>query len=293
MVFTWNNYPSDAKEKLVSMVEEGICRYVVAGFESAPTTGTPHLQGYLVWTNPKTLSAACKMIPHCSFQVRRGSHHEARAYCIKDGNYFEEGLPPKDVTEIREAQAEEWQSWIDLAIAGRIAEIPPQAQVRYYNSWKSIAKDRMRVVADAPTCCGIWIQGPAGCGKSRMARKLAMDANLAFFSKPVTKWWDGYASEPVVICDDISVFHVDLGTCVKHWTDRYAFVGESKGGALRIRPRWVILTTQYHIDEIWSDRETIDAIRRRVYVLNYFDKSSGADSATLELVNSYFCSAQQ
>jgi len=40
-LFTWNNYPDTYRAAL----DELECRYVCAGEEVAPTTGTPHLQG--------------------------------------------------------------------------------------------------------------------------------------------------------------------------------------------------------------------------------------------------------
>lgn len=44
-VFTWNNYPDNAREILGSMVPE--CKKITAQCEIAPTTGTKHIQGYI------------------------------------------------------------------------------------------------------------------------------------------------------------------------------------------------------------------------------------------------------
>jgi len=46
--FTWNNYTKANVEHLSNLTAED-CDYIVFGFEICPTTGTPHLQGYVEW----------------------------------------------------------------------------------------------------------------------------------------------------------------------------------------------------------------------------------------------------
>ena len=125
--------------------------------------------------------------------------------------------------------------------------------------------------ADTPRVAGVWVQGPAGCGKSSGVRKLLSAVNETFYVKMRNQWWCGYQHQKYVICDDIDVYDVKLGGVIKNWTDRYAFTAEAKGGAMSIRPELVFLTSQYSIGEIWKDAETKDAILRRCYVINMFD----------------------
>lgn len=77
---TWNNYPDDAKDRLESL---GPVRAVV-GKEVAPSTGTPHLQGFLRFDAPKrgtTICKACKGIWIKPAFSEKGSIK----YCAKDG----------------------------------------------------------------------------------------------------------------------------------------------------------------------------------------------------------------
>lgn len=53
--------------------------------------------------------------------------------------------------------------------------------------------------------------------------------------------------------DDIGPDHKVLGQQLKIWSDRYACVLETKGGALADKYTDFIVTSQYHIDEIWED----------------------------------------
>jgi hypothetical protein len=87
-----------------------------------------------------------------------------------------------------------------------------------------------------------------------------------FYSKPISKWWDGYTDEEVVLVDDVDPSHATLLTYfLKIWTDHYALPAEVKGGKRYIRPQTIIVTSQYTIEECFAsaDKATRDAIMRR------------------------------
>lgn len=119
---------------------------------------------------------------------------------------------------------------------------------------------RVQHLADV---CGTWIFGESGAGKTRAALSAFPDA----FIKPRNKWWDGYQYEDVVIVDDVDKFNVSLGGDFKDWADFSAFIGEFKGGSRRIRPKQIIVTSQYMIEDIWTDPETREALNRRFKVV--------------------------
>lgn len=150
---------------------------------------------------------------------------------------------------------------MDLAKKNRIDEIEPQAVIQYYSTLRRIAKDYMASVPDLSHLPGIWIHGHSGCGKSRLARARYSGAYL----KNCNKWWDGYQGEADVIIDDWDPKHSVLGYHLKIWADRYAFTAEVKGGAIRIRPTWIVVTSQYH-PMMCFDGETFSAIKRRFII---------------------------
>eukprot|EP00965_Chrysotila_dentata_P098512 3256166-Pleurochrysis_carterae.AAC.1 len=77
------------------------------------------------------------------------------------------------------------------------------------------------------------------------------------------KWWDGYVDHDVCLIEDFDKAHNVLGHHMKIWADRYPFMAEIKGSAIKIRPRLVIVTSNYHPSHIWQDDTTLGPIMRR------------------------------
>lgn len=255
--FTHNNYPDTQLQDTID------CKYIIYGKEVGES-GTPHLQGFIYFEGPITLKAAIKKLPGCHVEVAI-SPNDAIEYCKKDGDFTERGIAPITQKRKGELQKERWEAIREHAKAGRLEEIEPEIYVKHYKTLKEIAKDNMPPVADSPELPGLWYFGKAGTGKSRTAR----DENPGAYAKPLNQWWDGYQNEDTVIVDDMDPFHKSLAYEFKMWGDRYAFVAPVKGGALRIRPNKVIVTSQYVPEEIWEDPATLEAINRR-FTRRYF-----------------------
>lgn len=95
------------------------------------------------------------------------------------------------------------------------------------------------------------------------------------------KWWCGYEGERFVIIDDFDKEHKYMGYYLKIWADRYAFPVEVKGGRKVIRPEKIVVTSNYHPNEIWeSEPGTLKPLLKRfkvVHFLNWGERDENND----------------
>lgn len=94
--FTLNNYTPEEYATFVTLIEnESLCDYGVIGKEVG-TSGTPHLQGYISFHDRHRLAGLRSLYSaRAHWEVKRGTAHEAAAYCKKDGDFIEHGECPE------------------------------------------------------------------------------------------------------------------------------------------------------------------------------------------------------
>lgn len=92
--FTVNNWTRDHEDQLEELSHA--VSYLVYGYETAET-GTPHLQGYVIFQRVKRFTEARALLPPGShIEAKRGSSFQAAEYCKKDGLYKEWGEAPTE-----------------------------------------------------------------------------------------------------------------------------------------------------------------------------------------------------
>lgn len=262
--FTINNYGDDD----VANIAAWPARFTIYGKEKGEQ-GTPHLQGYTVFELPQRLAALKKLHATAHWEQAKGNSEQNIAYCSKQGDVTEHGTRPKTSKDKGDAEKRRWADAFDKAKTGDIDSIDGDIKLRFYRTLKEIKKDHMLKATDADDVTGVWIYGKAGVGKSRKAREDYPNAYL----KMQNKWWDGYQGEEYVILDDFD--SKELGHHLKIWADRYSFIAETKGGAIQIRPKKFIITSNYGPDEFGWDEDTTAAIKRRFKIVHMLSPVPG------------------
>lgn len=269
--FTSNNYSESALEKL------DLCllgaKYIVFGKEVAPTTGTKHLQGYVSFNSQKSLASVKKLLPDGShIEVAKGDAESNFIYCSKEKDFVELGIRPMSQKRKGEANIERWELARKSAKAGDFESIPADIYMKCMSACHKIHQSSQSVPASLGELQNVWLHGPAGSGKSQ----LAFTENPGAYLKGVNKWWDGYAGQESVIVDDMDPFHKVLALEFKMWGQHQPFAAEIKGGSICIRPKKIIVTSNYTIDEVWEEESTRAAMHRRfksIYVpISIFNK---------------------
>nr|WAE42397.1 MAG: replication associated protein [Cressdnaviricota sp.] len=261
--FTLNNYTSDEYDAVLLWD----CKYLVVGKEVGES-GTPHLQGFVCFAQAKTLSAVRRLGARFHWESRKGTHLQASAYCKKDDQaFFEKGDLPLSAVQKGAAEKERWEGAFSAVEEGRLEDVPKDIlcnhlkSIEYAVARVALGKRKLETLEEWQH---EWRYGETGTGKSEVSRS---ENPGAYIKNPNNVWWDGYTGQDVVIIDDFDKYQVKQGGDMKRWLDKYAFQAESKGKMEMIRPRKIIVTSNYHPNEIWQDEQTLEPILRRVKLI--------------------------
>lgn len=269
--FTLNNY-SQEEEDQIKAIE---CKYIVFGHEIGEQ-GTPHLQGFIILNKRVRFSSAKGLFPERThLEIARGTSPEAADYCLKydKDNFYERGVRPLLPGE---GEKKRWADARECAKRGDFDNIPPDIYIRYLGNLKKIHSDAMTIPAPVQTLDFHWYYGSTGTGKSSTARS----QNPNYYLKGINKWWDGYTDQPCVIIEEWSPMDNGaeriMGHYLKQWCDHHCFQAEFKGGMKMIRPPKIIITSNYSMEECFTDPNILDPLKRRIRVTqfhNYFNPS--------------------
>lgn len=270
--FTLNNY-TDADVKRIKAYAKDKTVYMIFGKEVGKK-GTPHLQGFVYHKEKKSLKQMKKALHNgAHLEITRGSALSNTRYCNKEDQYpFIFGKPPSDAQEKGRLSKEKYEKIWASALQGDITKISAQQRIQYYRILKQIAVDNVpRMWEPLESCCGLWLYGGFGCGKSTAARKMFPHAYI----KTPDQWWDCYQGQEAVILEDFDPYMKGLSRSIKEWADRVVFPAAYKGGIYPgIRPKYFVVTSQYHPQQIWdNDEESFGAIQDRFVVTEMQGKS--------------------
>lgn len=258
----WRDYLKDLHEKTKA-------RYTVGQLEKGHETEAIHIQFFMNFEKPAKIGRITKWDKtiHCEkVLVNNG----ADTYCMKEDTRIE-GPMELGTRPVKVNNKVDWDKVWEKAKEGKLDEIQASVRVVHYTKLRAIAKDHMQF-KDCDHLRGIWIYGPAGSGKSRWVREQAEKHKVRLYPKLCNKWWDGYQGEELVVMDDLMPEHKCLNQQLKIWADRYDCILETKGAAVHAQYQWIIVTSQYTPEEVFTgDDRDLAAIQRRFQIFNIKD----------------------
>ena len=199
--------------------------------------GTPHLQGYVIWSTNYNLAWVKQQCPRAHWEIARGDFKSNFKYCTKDegriSGPWERGTKPtpgkrNDILDATEMLDE----GEPMALVARAF---PSTFVKYHNGLMRYRQETYPVRDGEPNIIILW--GPSGCGKSR----LVQDTFPGAYRKPKGKWWDGYHTHDTVIFDDFySWISYDEILRVLDW---YPLLVQVKNGFVPLRATTFVFTS--------------------------------------------------
>lgn len=273
--FTLNNFTDLERDSIRGYVSSGTCTYVVHGVETAPATGTRHLQGYMEFSCRKRLTAVKKLagLARAHIEMRRGTAAEASVYCKKDGLFEEEG----QISEPQPGRRTDLESIKELIDNG-CSEV--EVAENYFGSWcgnfraiREYAKlKHKKVCRDVEVYL---IYGEPGTGKTRFCFEKYPDAWINSDEK--LQWFDGYDGEETVILDDYRGEASDA--FILKLLDRYPLNVPIKGGYTPWKAKRIFITSNMpasamHVNVHAAFRRRIKKVMHMVVPLNFEDRES-------------------
>ncbi len=166
-----------------------------------------------------------------------------------------------------EANKRRYEEAFALAVQGKLDDIPKDLLTRHYNTYKKIMVDYSANPTGLQHLDNHWIYGPSGSGKSRYVRDNYPD----LYVKNQNKWWCGYKGEENVLIDDLHPSWTGIHQ-LKNWADRYEFRAEIKGAdKALIRPKRILITSNYHPEQCNFKPEDIAPIKRRFKITHMYE----------------------
>jgi len=268
--FTLNNYSEQDVARLQQL--EAAISYCIFAKEVGDN-GTPHLQGYIEFENPRSPGKGFKnfkkLMGECHFERRKGTAKQASDYC-EFADYPECQIKNEWIHRFgemsRQGERVDWQTATSQILDERreiVEVISDQPQLLPAIR----ALERLKTLSITPIEREVrvaWLYGSPGSGKTRSVWREYPNV----YSKPSGAWWDGYNGEEAILLDDFEG-DIPFSELLKV-LDRYKYRVPVKGGFVGARWTRVFITTNKPPCEFYREQHNRAALDRRIHEIKIF-----------------------
>jgi len=188
-----------------------LCQYIVYQLEQGESA-TPHYQGYLVLKEPQRISFLRRLSPIAHWEIRNGSHQQAKDYCTKAEGRLSEPIEMGEEPRLpgRKASDDRFASIVKMikegATDGQIIDEDPKTFIQHFPGIQRVRLTVAHVTRNWRTRA-IVLWGPTGTGKSRFLSDLRDRFPDEVYWKPKddnnSNWWDGVSpNHKYVVLDE-------------------------------------------------------------------------------------------
>lgn len=224
---------------------------------------TPHLQFFIRFNKRYSIGKIHKLF-QCYVEPKRygATDWDNVNYIKKEGIKFVEwGQTPSKIDVSKNTKEERLHRVLQLAREGDLQTIEDIYPSIFMNKFNFLYKySQQHFAPEKRKKCGFWLVGSSGTGKSRFAH--AFGNNV--YNKPPDKWFDNYDKHSVIVIDDLDRSNAkEMGNNLKIWADPYPNIVQNKGSSLYLHNKFVIVTSNYRINQLYTERELSEPIHRR------------------------------
>ena len=219
-------------------------------------SGTPHLQGFVVYKNAGSLDRTRKDFPGCHVEVMKSKIASNVTYCSKQSELVILGDLPKQPNHGAEATKARWKHIMSLVKAHDYEALEdqyPKEWLLHHQSWFNWQTYKKC----APVSMGpnYWVWGPPGTGKTQQIQDYCRMTGQGYFQKSKDDDWCGYNGEEWVHidefepCDQYGKYDWKAKS-IKVWAHSSPFPARIKFGKPRsLNPPHIYVSAQQNIDD--------------------------------------------